>query len=384
MVTTRWPGRAMLVTACALAALGAATPIRAADLAGDWGSSLYRVALSVSGSRVTGHFEALEAESAPRGTISGEVQPGGEALAATWTVATDLGEATFETWLTLDTSGEVLSGYRWTDEAQPTSFALHRAVDGEIPALLSDDSPADPPPVETTGDTPKPPPPTDPDGAAEATIEVVICEEAVDGVPRNVGTVFTAPKSLVALVRYHNLAPDTPVRWDWTLDGAPEATLTRALSGDGWHTHGLKAREAIIPGLYVVTVSLDGREIVRQEITVHGASTAPPVEGAGATLEVITCASVSEGGEPIGQGTTFTRPKSIACLVRYGGLPAGSEIHWVWRRGEARVAERTRTVEGTGWAWHGLSSDVALTPGAYRVTVSARGERVTETEITVR
>lgn len=361
----------------------------AANLDGLWGSALYRVELKTSGTALSGTFTQPEQPQARAGTIEGQLSPDGTAVTATWTLPTDHGDATFNTWLTLGARGAVLTGYRWTDEAPPTSFALHRAIKGEVPAVLSEDTSGDTSPgggqsgTATTGTSSQP---------SGGEVDVVICERAVDGLPQNPGETFTAPKSIVALIHYRNLPENSQVDWVWTLDGRPEAKLTKTLSGNGWHTHGLKSETAIIPGTYLVTVSLNGRRVAERTVTVRGKAESP----AGGTtagadkpasqpnLEVITCESATDTGEPVNRGTSFTKPKSLVCLVRHRALPANSQLKWVWTRGGSEVARHEKTVQGTGWAWHGLSNPDGLTAGAYEVALYAAGALVTRVQITVR
>jgi cell division septation protein DedD len=202
----------------------------AQTLPGLWSSTLYRVELTVSGSAVTGTFSWLEDPEAPPGTISGQLQPDGRVFVADWTYTTgnaavgreavcaperhDGGNRNtfadkFEKWLahipevaetgifktalTLSVDGEVLIGYRWTEEAQPTQFALHRAVNGELVVLLEEsdvtddgrvtDSPAGGPPATSTPTAPQPVTPTSqPATPADSALTREACVSNLQGI----------------------------------------------------------------------------------------------------------------------------------------------------------------------------------------------------------
>ena len=113
----------------------------AQSLPGLWGSSFYQVQLSVSGTTVTGTFTSLDDPQAPAGKIIGRLEPRGRAFTADWTFPTGPETGAFKTYLSLGSLDGVLSGYRWTEEAQPTSFALHREVNGALVQVIDQDTP---------------------------------------------------------------------------------------------------------------------------------------------------------------------------------------------------------------------------------------------------
>lgn len=361
-----------------------------AQLPGLWGSTFYRVRLNLTGSAVTGSFARLDDAKAPAGTITGQLQPGGKAFTADWTIATGPDTTTFKTLLTLNPRGDVLAGYRWTEEAMPTSFALHKAAGEQLVQVIDQDTP--PGGTPTGGNTT-----TGPTGGAvtapgAAKIEVITCQAVVDGIPQDPGDTFIAPKSIVALIRYSNLPPNSTVDWLWTMNGRTEAKLTKVLSGNGWHMHGLRSDTAIIPGAYLVTVSLNGQPVARRTVTVHPGSSAtttapspppPPPTSTNPNIEVIMCES-APGGVPQNVGTDFTRPKTIYCLVRYRELPANTELKWVWLRPSGQITEHVKTVGGNGWGTHGFIAQTAMSPGTYKITIFAAGRPVQTVTATVR
>jgi len=293
-----------------------------------------------------------------------------------------------------------MTGFRWTDEAMPTQFSLHRAVDGELVELLTQDDVdesilVDAPSVPTTNAPADTPPTTAPNRpaapqapTAAPKTEVIVCESADDNQPVNVGNEFVAPGSITALLRYSNLPENSQVQWLWTLDGRTEATTTKTLAGNGWYMHGLRSQTAIVPGVYELTVKLNGSVIAQQTVTVYPGSrpTETPRFSAPSSnldIDVIFCERVADG-EPVNPGTQFTKPRSLACLVKYRNLPADTELKWNWQFPGDQTRETVRTVKGNGWAWDGGSNDMAMPPGTYTVTVSARGQAVETVTITVR
>lgn len=371
--------------------LAAASLAGAQTFNGVWGSALYRVELTVTGTAVAGTFTRVENPQAPPGKITGQVQPGGKSFTAEWTFAAAPYEAGFSTQLTLGGRGALLSGYRWTDETDPTAFGLHRAVNGQVPATVDESGTNGTGPTGTdnrttgngnngTGNTNVTP---------TAKLEVTICERATDGQPQNVATEFTTPKFVGAFVRYTSLPPNSSVEWVWTRDGQQVAQLTKTLDGTGWHYHGLQSQTAVTPGSYEVTVSLNGQVVARRSLTVRGPATTAPPETTAPTnpnapgLEIIVCEG-APNGEPQNPSTVFLKPKSLVCLVRHTDLPANSAVVWVWTRGGERIARHEKALSGTGWAWHGLSSATSMTPGAYTVKIVVNGQEVTTTKVTVR
>jgi len=108
---------------------------RAQDLGGLWSSSLYRVELSIAEKKITGTFTALGGPQAPAGRITGELQPGGNVFIADWSYPDEAETSSFKTSLAFTANGLVLAGYRWAEGGEPTVFALHRAVNGELVSL---------------------------------------------------------------------------------------------------------------------------------------------------------------------------------------------------------------------------------------------------------
>jgi hypothetical protein len=378
-----------LAVACLL--LGGTASAVSPSLSGVWGSALYRVDLTIVNGAVSGTFTQVETPQAPPGKITGQMQPGGQSFTALWTFPAGPYEASFTTQLSLAGRGSMLSGYRWTEETDPTAFGLHRAINGQVPATVSeaDGSGTVAPPGNGGGNGQNNP------GGGGATsptakLEVTLCERVTDGTPQNVTDQFTSPKTVLAFVKYTNLPANSNVQWVWTLNGKTEAQLTKTLSGNGWHYHGLQSQTAIIPGTYEVTVSLNGQVVAKRSLTVRGATATPPPPppandspGAAPGLEIIVCES-APGGVPQNQSTVFVKPKSIVCLVKHTDLPANSAVVWVWTRGGERIARHEKALSGTGWAWHGLSSATSMTPGAYTVKIVVNGQEVTTTKITVR
>lgn len=392
-----------------------AAAVTAQTPAGLWGSSLYRVELQVSGGTVSGTFTSLVAPQAPPGRIAGRMEADGRAFTADWTFTAGEETGTFKTWLNFADRDGLLTGYRWTEEALPTAFSLHRAVDGQLVEVFGEEQVDD----GTAIGAPTPPGGTPPGGGTQGQapsgtpvgpsgsypgvshgdagipgvkVDVITCESVVDGEPINIGEQFTAPKSITALVRYWNLPENSTVDWLWSMDGRTEAKLNKTLGGNGWYMHGLRSETAIIPGAYELVVAVNGRLVTQRTITVRAAGTTPgtvkPPTSGGTTssnpnIDVIVCQSAADG-EPVNPGTQFANTKSLACLVKYRSLPENSELKWVWQLPSGQTKESVRAVKGTGWAWHGLNAEPAMSPGTYKVTVFALGKPVSTVTVTVR
>ncbi len=395
----------LVIGTVALAAAAAAqTP------AGLWGSSLYRAELQVSGGTVSGTFSSLVDPQASPGRIEGRIEGDGRAFTAEWTFTIGGDAGTFNTWLNFADRDGLLTGYRWSEEALPTAFSLHRAVGGQLVDVFGEEqvddgtltsTPINPPggtPTQVPSGTPVGSPGSYPGvshgdaGVPGVKVDVITCESVVDGEPINIGEQFTAPKSITALVRYWNLPENSTVDWLWSLDGRTEAKLNKTLAGNGWHMHGLRSETAIIPGAYELVVAVNGRVVTQRTITVRAAGTAPgtvtPPAGGGTTtgnpnIDVIVCESAADG-EPVNPGTLFTNTRSLTCLVKYRSLPPNSELKWVWQLPGGQTKESVRAVNGTGWAWHGLNADPAMSAGTYRVSVFALDQLVSVVTLTVR
>ncbi len=106
------------------------------DLNGTWGSSQYEAELSVLGESVKGTFRSLWYPEHALGTIAGDLKE--NAFVAEWSTPEGEGPGDFSTVLVLSAKGESLTGYRWSEGLYFTGFALHRAVDGEIPTLFDE------------------------------------------------------------------------------------------------------------------------------------------------------------------------------------------------------------------------------------------------------
>lgn len=381
-MTNGWRNRGTATVLSLMLFAGAAA---AQTLPGLWGSPAYRVQLSVAGKTVSGTFTLTDQPQAAGGTITGEVQPGGQAFTAEWTRPAGPDTVRFQTYLKLGARGELLTGYRWTEETSPASFSLHRAVNGQVPVLIGQDDPGSGTTAGPTGGT------TGGTTGPASRIEVIVCESAPNGQPQNAGEQFTAPKSVVALVKYTDLPANSTVDWLWTLEGRTEAKFTKNLGGTGWHMHGLQSQTAIIPGTYQLTVSVNGNEFTRRTIVVRPAAGAAPTGTTTTTTtpprqpgaHVVVCESVVEG-QAQKPGTTFTKPKSLMCLVKYTDFPQNSELKWVWTRNGSQIATHTKVVGGTGWAYYGLTGMPTLTPGTYKVTVGVTGSSGTSVTVTVK
>lgn len=369
-----------------------ASGVLAQDLTGTWGSPLYQVQLTVNGSQLSGSFTSLATPGAAPGKITGQVKADGQSCTAQWTFAASDEPASFSTWLQLTARGRLLSGYRWSDDAPPAAFALHRASNGQVPVLPDQDTIGQgptPPATKPPTTTPAPPPVTPPTtpGATPPAIEVTICETVAEGQPRNVGTDFTSPKTVLALVRYTNLPPNSALSWVWTRDGKTQATRTEARGGTGWYYHGLQSPTALTPGTYQVTLSLNGNVVTQRRINVRGAAPAPttvvPSAPAKPKLSLVACEEV-RAGEPRNAGTVFTRPRSLVCLFGYEELLPASQVKFVWKRGGKEFCRHLTYVGGTGRTWYGVTDPRGLPAGVYEITVYVRGEAGPKIRVTVR
>jgi hypothetical protein len=387
---------ALIVCALAMSATAFAVLVTPEGL---WSSSLYRVNISVSGQTVTGTFALLDEPDEPPGRIEGELRDDGKFL-ATWTFTERNETGSFQTLLNFAYRDGFMTGYRWTDEVMPTQFSLRRAVDGQLVQPLTEDdvdesilvNAPDIPETNAPKDTPSTTPadrPTVPQvPTTSPNLEVITCESVDNGRPVNVGTEFIAPKSITALLRYSNLPQNSTVQWLWTMDGRTQATTTKTLAGNGWYMHGLRSQTAVTPGIYELSVKVNGSAIARQTITVYPGSrptetARPSTRSSNLDIDVISCERVADG-QPVNPGTQFTSPKSLACLVKYRNLPADTELKWTWQLPGGQTRETVRTVQDSGWAWDGGNADMAMPSGTYRVTVSTRGQVVKTVTITVR
>lgn len=110
----------------------------AQELSGLWGSALYRVELNVAGNKITGSYSFREHPQEPAGKIQGQLLKDGRCFVAEWThsAGPDLGR--FQTYLELDSRGQFLRGWRWTEETEPILFVLRRAVQGDLLDVLQE------------------------------------------------------------------------------------------------------------------------------------------------------------------------------------------------------------------------------------------------------
>ena len=388
------------MAACLLTISGA---VAAQAPAGLWSSTLYRVELQVNGGAVSGSFTLMDEPDAKPGRIVGHIEADGRAFTADWTLTDGDEESTFSTLLNFADRDGVLTGYRWTEDAWPTAFALRRAVDGQLVEVYSeedlDEVTAVSRPVEIPGEpkvaTPVSAPQVTPLGHAQAPapdIQVVVCEKAVDGKAINPSDEFTAPKSISALVKYRDLPANSTVSWLWTLDGRTEGQLSKTLEGTGWHMHGLRSETEIAPGAYRLVVALNGRIVAEKNVTVRAegkpATTVKPPAASGTpapgpSISVTVCERVADG-EAVNPGTQFANVKELACLAKYRGLPENTELKWVWELPGGKTIESVKTVNANGWAWHGLKAAPSLPAGTYRVTVHALGQSCRTITVTVR
>jgi hypothetical protein len=163
-------------------------------------------------------------------------------------------------------------------------------------------------------------------------VEVVVCEEAPDGQPRNINTTFVAPKTLTALVRYTNLPPNTEVKWVWTQDGKPLADMTKIKSGTGWHRHTVTWPTAAPPGHYHLSVTVNGRSVAERDITVRGggSTTTPHTDHLqtfslpGPSASGLLARHYDRNNFAITLGVTWSRVGTILDTVGINAAPVGS------------------------------------------------------------
>jgi len=359
----------------------------AQGISGQWGSPLYKVQLSVTGATVSGTFTSLLAPDGASGTISGTLQKGREIFQAEWRQEMGAGHGGFRTLLALGNEGGVLVGYRWNEGGYPTSFALHRAVDGEIPQLIDVDKAGEPP----LADTPRTPP-----APAPARGQVLVCRSVKDGQPVGAGTAFEQLPEISLLHRYQG-ATAGEAEAAWSRDGVEIVrSVTHVKAGDGWVSFRLLSGDArLLPaGRYEVELAMPGRAPVRSAFNIkptavagqtdvtagqpaaqRPTTTPPPITQSGETL--VLCRGAADG-QPVGVATKFHGIRQLVALYSYQGRAAGN-VEGIWYLNGQIVGRSRQAIKaGNGSAWFGYKREGGheLRPGTYRLTVNINGKTV--------
>ena len=228
-MTTRNNRRHGATTTLLLGLLLLATNVAEAQtVAGLWGSTQYQVQLTVSGTSAVGTFTCLADPQAPAGKITGLLLREGQAFAADWTREVGGEPLAFRTWLTFRAEGALLDGIRWAEDSPPTSFSLHRAVNGQIPLYPTDDEtmgPAQPPSAPAQANT------VDLKGPADSALI-----ELLDGYPRSNLRIelivnYTVPGTILDTVGM-NAAPVGA----WALTIGTDGRIAMSVyDAGGWH-----------------------------------------------------------------------------------------------------------------------------------------------------
>ncbi len=321
ITTIRRELNAILTLGLLLAANGG---VRAQTLPGSWESELYRVRLEVAGTTVSGTFTSSDDPQAPPGRISGEVQPGGRMFVAEWTHAAGPETGSFRTLLMLRAGDLLLSGYRWTAEAQPTAFALHR---GGLPELVDVNRLANEKPGETPGGG-----------------------QAVGQQPAGTTTGGNNP-----IVRPG--PPGSPAT------GQPQTGLA---SGNNSVLQPAKppttqpTAPATVTGSVVMCQQVDEQ---RNPIN-PGTVMVGPMGAAGAA------------------GST---PDTVRAVGTFRGVPAGGVVECVWKQDGQEFARNRVTVPAgvEGWVWRWGPQPGGLRAGNYGVALAYAGKEIAQTDFQI-
>ena len=292
-MTTHAAIRRTLATVLSAALLLVAGGAQAQTLPSLWGSPLYRVELSITGTNVTGTFTSLDDPEAPPGRIAGQVQAGGQAFLADWTYPAGPDTGGFKTWLRFSSRDSLLTGYRWSEETEPAAFALHRAVNGQVPTLVEpDDTDGQPPTTPATGSVPPANPvapahpvtPATPVPAVRPAATVVMCQRVDEqkrpldpgtvlagpggaaGAPGQPGSPGATPDFVLAVSTLANIPVGSAIECVWQRDGK-EFSRNRSLYAAGGRGYVWKwgPQQGGLPaGNYEVVVLCAGQERARQ------------------------------------------------------------------------------------------------------------------------
>ena len=364
----------------------------AQGISGQWGSPLYKVQLSVTGATVSGTFTSLLDSDGASGTISGRLQDGGKLFQAEWTRPMGAGQGSFNTLLALDAEGRSLVGYRWNEGFDPTGFALHRAVDGEIPQMVDVDD-LDGPPV--AGVSPTAPAP------APAGGQVVICRSVKDGQPVGAGTAFEQLPEITLLHRYQG-ATAGDAEAAWSRDGVEIVrSVTHVKAGDGSVSFGLLSGNAplLAAGRYEVELVMPGRAPVRTAFTIKPTAAAGPTgpaapaptptlppapapvgpvdAGERGDFGSVSVGTGLEAGRITGAANHFDRTDAVFAVIDYKNIPRGSTAVATWTRDGKNLGRAEKDAGGNGSvSFSAQTKDgEAMKPGRYTVTITI-GETV--------
>jgi hypothetical protein len=431
-MTTNATTRRILATILSFGLLLAAGAVQAQTLPGLWGSALYRVELTVAGTKVTGTFSSLDDPQAPPGQIVGEVQTGGQGFIADWTYPAGPDTGGFKAWLRLGGRNSLLVGYRWSDETEPTAFALHRAINGQLPVLtdadVADSQPATQPAPGLAPDSPVA-------GAShtqclanleELALGVLLYaqdhEERLPDAARWVDEITpylkktaclwcpAAPQlqygyAMNAALSKASLADiaepfDTVLLFESNLgtlnaSGDP-AGAARPPRHDGAnhcaYVDGSSKRHVPQPGAVAGGAPVTPANPIVRTTPVTPAT---PVPAAGPTATVVMCQRLDEQKRPIDPGTVLAGPRGAAgapgqpgapgatpetvrATARFTGIPAGGVVECVWKR-EGKEFSRNRTTipEGSlGYIWKWGPQAGGLPAGNYEVVIVCGGQQL--------
>lgn len=354
----------------------------AQPLAGLWASKDYRIELTIEGEAVAGTFRPADNPPAEPGKIQGKLSADGQSFTATWTFPAEPEQGQFATWLTLRSEGRVLVGYRWTEETEPTLFSLHRADEKgeiawppgeeEIDAIVSGGEKGNP----AGGDMTTGPGVLTADLPGGGHVEIILCEEAPEGQPRQIGVEFAAPKTLTAPVRFRDLPIGATLRWLWTQEGKTLADRSRPLKkSTGWHWHRLSWEKSAPPGHYLVAIFVNGEKVGEQELIVRDAGAATATGGTTTSGAGTPASGISTGQRVGGSGLdkrTGDDSSTLGPWIQIQG-PRGSALL-------KRSYDRNNfqfTLEVT-WTKPGVVVDTiginAAPPGSFNVQLDTKGE----------
>jgi hypothetical protein len=208
---------------------------------------------------------------------------------------------------------------------------------------------------------------------------------ADDGTPIKPGTSFGGgTKEVWALFDYQNMAPDTPWRREWTLDGkvVAEVDETWIENEAGWIAYPMMEAIGLTGGTYVFSL------YIQDQLVQQGSFTVDPMPGA--ILEILNkasfgsivfCEDVTDDGTPVNPSTEFPGDTTrLYAYFTYKNMVRGQPWGRLWELDGEEYINATDDEwerDAEGWRAYSIGDEDGLEEGRYTLTLYI-GEKVVQ------